>query len=210
MMMKRKWRTYTPRQKYLNFKLRKRQSKNKSIKELEEEPRHAKNVKYYDFSNENIEKFVTNLENDLSGLKVSNKFSEFTEIFGKALDSACKLEKPKVTKRTTLNNPWITESIVTAVDRKHALKDDWVNSINKEAPEGNVQLYDTFSNYRRVLKYVINSAKHLYNCSRISEHKTDRKKTWQIINELRGKSKKSIKPSIVIDNKKITDRRIIA
>ena len=36
------------------------------------------------------------------------------------------------------------------------------------------------------------------------------KKTWKIINELRGKSKKSVKPSIVIDNKKITDRRIIA
>ena len=36
------------------------------------------------------------------------------------------------------------------------------------------------------------------------------KKTWQIINELRGKSKKVIKPVIVIDNQKITDRRIIA
>jgi hypothetical protein len=125
---------------------------------------------------------------------------------GNALDSACKLEKPKVTKHSTLNNPWITESIITAVDRKHALKDDWIKSINKEAPEGNFQLCEIFSNYRRVLKYVINSAKHLYDCNRISEHKTDR----QIINELRGKSKKSVKPSIVIDNKKITDRRIIA
>ena len=104
--------------------------------------KHAKNIKYYDFSNENIKKFVSKLENDLACLEISNKFSEFTEIFGNALDSACKLEKPKVTKRTTLNNPWITEGIITAVDRKHALKDDWIKSINKEAPEGNFQLYE--------------------------------------------------------------------
>jgi hypothetical protein len=109
-----------------------------------------------------------------------------------------------------LNNPWITESIVEAVERKHELKDNWVNSINKETPEGNTQLYNIFSNYRRVLKAVINSAKRIYDCRRISDNKTDRKKTWQIINELRGKSKKSVKPSIIIDNKKITDRRVIA
>ena len=175
-----------------------------------ENDKKAKTTKYYEFSNENINKFVDILENELSNLKISNKFSEFTDIFGKALDSTCKLEKPKVTKRTTLNNPWISESIVSAVNRKHELKDDWVKSISKVAPKGNIQLYDIFSNYRRVLKYVINSAKKLYDCNRISEHKTDRKKTWQIINELRGKSKKSIKPSMVIDNKKITDRRMIA
>ena len=177
---------------------------------FEGDPKHAKNVKYYEFSNENIKKFATKLEDDLAGHEITNRFSEFTDIFGKALDSTCKLEKPKVTKRTTSNNPWITESIVAAVDRKHELKDDWVKSICKEAPEGDSHLYSVFSNYRRVLKYVINSAKHLYECNRISEHKTNRKKTWQIINELRGKCKKSVKPSIVIDNKKITDRRLIA
>ena len=164
---------------------------------FEGDPKHAKNVKYYEFSNENIKKFATKLEDDLVGHEITNRFSEFTDIFGKALDLTCKLEKPKVTKRTTSNNPWITESIVAAVDRKHELKDDWVKSICKEAPEGDSHLYSVFSNYRRVLKYVINSAKHLYECNRISEHKTNRKKTWQIINELRGKCKKSVKPSIV-------------
>ena len=147
---------------------------------IKEDTKHAKNIKYYEFSNENIRKFVIKLEHDLAGFEISNlKFSDFTDIFGKALDFACKLQKPKVTKRTTLNNPWITESIVTAVDRKHELKDIWVKSINKECPQGNAQLYDTFTNYRRVLKYVINSAKHLYDCNRISEHKTDRKKNLE-------------------------------
>ena len=36
------------------------------------------------------------------------------------------------------------------------------------------------------------------------------KKTWEIINELRGKKKSRIKPQFIIDNEKITNRRIIA
>ncbi|NRB81763.1 MAG: reverse transcriptase family protein, partial [Saccharospirillaceae bacterium] len=36
------------------------------------------------------------------------------------------------------------------------------------------------------------------------------KKTWAVINELRGKKKRSVKPEFIIDNERIIDRRIIA
>ena len=36
------------------------------------------------------------------------------------------------------------------------------------------------------------------------------KKTWELINNIRGKHKHNIKPSFVIDNERVTDRRIIA
>ena len=45
---------------------------------------------------------------------------------------------------------------------------------------------------------------------KFTECKDDRKKTWKIINELRGNSKNVMKPSFIIDKKRITDRRIIA
>ena len=57
---------------------------------------------------------------------------------------------------------------------------------------------------------LINSAKNTFNCNKILEHKTDRKKTWKTINELRGKTKSTIKPSFIIDNEKITNRRVIS
>ena len=114
-----------------------------------------------------------------------------------------------ITKRTPINNPWITDSIRAAIEKKHALKDDWTKSVNKNRPSGSPELKKAFDDYRRVLKAVINAAKHTYDCNRITESMNDRKKTWQIINELRGKTKKAIKPSIVIDNKKILDRRVI-
>ena len=175
------------------------------------EPKQEKHIRFYEYSNKNLEQFVEKLENDLNNIDSINEFSEFTEIFHGALDSTCKLLRPKTTKRTFQNNPWITDSIKTAIDRKHEMKEEWVNSIDKKTrPLGDQCLKKSFTDYRRVLKAVINAAKNSYNCNRILDNKHDRKKTWQVINELRGKSKKIIKPSIVIDNQKITDRRIIA
>ncbi|KAL5270292.1 hypothetical protein ACHWQZ_G001136 [Mnemiopsis leidyi] len=172
------------------------------------ERKQEQNIKFYDYSNKNLEKFVQKLDNDLSNISDINEFSEFTGIFHDALDSTCKLLRPKITKRTPENNPWITDSIKTAIDKKHELKDDWVKSIvAKTKPLGDPCLKKRFTDYRRVLKAVINTAKSSYSSTKILENKHDRKKTWQIINELRGKSKKVIKPAIIIDNKKITDRR---
>ena len=42
------------------------------------------------------------------------------------------------------------------------------------------------------------------------EHQGDSKKTWQVINELRGKCRKIIKPQFSVDGVRITERRIIA
>ena len=177
----------------------------------ENEIKQEKTIKTHDYSNKNLESFVQKLDNDLSSIAEINDFSDFTEIFHNALDSTCKLLRPKTTKRTAQNNPWITESIKTAIDKKHEMKEDWVKSIvAKTRPLGDLYLKKRFTEYRRVLKAVINSAKTTYNTTKIAENKHDRKKIWQMINELRGKSKKVIKPIIVIDNKKITDRRIIA
>ena len=175
-----------------------------------DESKNNKQVKYYEYSNENLNKFVTKLENDLSFHSASDNFSEFTDIFKNALDETCKLEKPKVTKRTRHNNPWITDSIISAVEKKHELKSNWVKSIKNKLPEGDPILRKTFTDYRKVLNQIINSAKNSFSCNKVLENKHDRRKTWQIINELRGKTKSSIKPSFIIDNKKITNRRVIS
>ncbi len=71
-------------------------------------------------------------------------------------------------------------------------------------------LYQIYSNYRRILKGIIKAAKRSHYCNEISENSGDSKKTWQIINELRGKKKRQIKPPFLIDNQKIIDRRVIA
>ena len=173
-----------------------------------------KHVQCYEFSNKNMTEFVARLQHDLGSITTPSDFSEFTNIFHTALDSTCKLTKPKVSKRNIIENPWITDSIRAAIDKKHKLKNNWDASVKKilkesNRPGGDPNLKKAFDDYRRVLKAVINAAKNLHNCNKITENKHDRKKMWQVINEIRGKHRKEIKPSIVIDNQKIVDRRVI-
>ena len=169
-----------------------------------------KHVSHYDYSSTKVKKFVTELEAEVEKLAPSSNFAEFVECFNKTLDKNCKLDVPKVTKRTPKLNPWITEGIILSVERKHELRKDWSNTVTPRNPEGNTLLYQIFSNYRKTLKGVIKATKRAYYCNEISKNIENSKKTWQIINELRGKKKRSIKPPFIINNKRILDKRVIA
>ena len=169
-----------------------------------------KHIQYYNFSNANVTKFVKNLESEITKIIPSENFTDFTNLFESTLDASCLLETPRITKRVIQNNPWITEGIITAVNRKHELKKAWTDTITKKYPEGDSSSQNIFSDYRRALKFIINKAKNSYFKDKILENKDDKKKTWKIINELRGKTNKTLKPPFIIDNQKILDRRIIA
>ena len=166
-------------------------------------------VQYYDYCNSNLESFVNELETEISE-ENSDNFSAFYEKFNDLIDKACKLEKPKTSKRTVQNNPWITPGLIAASTNKHKLHDDWKDTCSKQHPEGDVKLHKKFVDYRRVLKHTIINAKNKYYCRKISEKSGDKKKTWEIINELRGKSRREIKPQFKIDNIKVINRRVIA
>ena len=166
-------------------------------------------LQYYDFRNSKINKFVTALENE----SINNPppdFDSFHTTFNMVLDKICKLDKPRSSKRTMKNNPWITEGIILSVERKHELYRSWKKSVTKKLPGGDRNLYDKFKALRKSLNKTIKLAKSKFYCNKILDHKGDKKKTWEVINSLRGKQKRRIKPQFVIDNEKITNRRVIA
>ena len=70
--------------------------------------------------------------------------------------------------------------------------------------------YVKYQNYRRTLNKTRDSAKAKYNCNKFKENQGNSKKTWELINKLRGKQQRKLKPMFTIDNEKITNRRIIA
>ena len=57
---------------------------------------------------------------------------------------------------------------------------------------------------------IIKATKSKYYYKKIDEKNGDMKKTWKIINELRGKAKTPVKPSFIINGELIQDRRKIA
>ena len=164
-------------------------------------------TQYYDFSNANISKFLIKLSSNTDELHNNDslEFSEFSNIFHDTLDQTCKLDKPKTSKRTPNNNPWITDEIISLIKNKHKLYTDWKKTCNKKLPHGNRELHKKYSDYRRCLKKIIKSAKSKFYCKKIDNCEGDMKKTWQIINQIRGKSKKSMKPQFIIDNERIVE-----
>ena len=71
-------------------------------------------------------------------------------------------------------------------------------------------MHKIFSDYRRILKHIITDEKKKYHDKKFLNASWDPKKTWQIINQLRGKQKRTMKAVFIIDNQRIIDRRVIA
>ncbi len=137
-------------------------------------------------------------------------FDNFLTIYQQCLDLSCKLSIPKTSRRSLTNNPWITFSLIDSIATKGKLYDDWKDTCTASNPAGDTLLHLKYCEYRYTLKHTIKLAKRLYTGKKIKESEGDSKKTWRIINDLRGKRKRSMKPQFVIDNEKITERRVIA
>ena len=173
-------------------------------------------TQFYCFSKKNTDALVKKLEENVESLigfdpqTNSLNFSTFIENYKKYLDESCKLKIPKNTVRNIINNPWITDSIIMAIDNKEELYCKWKATCNKKDPDGDRNLHKVFSDYRRTLKHIINFEKEKHYNKKFSDVSGNPKKTWEIINQLRGKSKRSMKPSFLIDNKRIIERRVIA
>ena len=138
-------------------------------------------------------------------------FSTFFDKYKEYLDETCKLAVPKKTVRNLINNPWITDSIILAIDKKDDLYSNWKSTCTKKDPVGDRSMHKIFSdNYRRILKHIITDEKKKYHDKKFLNASGDPKKTWQIINQLRGKQKRTMKAVFIIDNQRIIDRRVIA
>ena len=149
-----------------------------------------KYTQYYDYCNKNVDNFVQALATELY-YEPPDDFNEFLSVFNHQLDKACKLEKPKCSKRTAKNNPWITPALVVSINRKHELYGIWkkakkskcLHSMNPKQTNcpccncKNVTVrYEEFKAHRKLLNYLINCAKRSYNGDKIKECVGDSKK----------------------------------
>ena len=165
---------------------------------------------YYDYSSENIENFCNILGTKFENEHEIDTFDKFSDLYRSSIDEACKLDVPKTTKRNKISNPWITNGLVNAIEKKHRLFKSWKKTVTNKNKHGDAQLYGKFNEYRKILKSLIYTAKKRYYFNKFEENRGNKKKTWEIINKLRGKSKNTMASSIRIDNNRITSRRIIA
>ena len=188
-----------------------------SLSHLNFEGTHQKKEKqtqYYSFSKSNIDKLLDILRENHDALLGSQEecpdFDSFLETFSNAINQSCKLLIPKCTIRNAINNPWITDSVINSIETKQTLYDEWKKSCNSKFPDGDEKLHKQYSDYRYHLKHVIKYIKKQFYNNKITDALGDPKKTWKIINEVRGKTKKGIKPQFLINDEKVIQRRVIA
>ena len=166
---------------------------------------------YYEYSQENLSELNEELKNTTEKFNdIPCSFEKFNNVFHQCLDKTCKLEKPKITKRNRVTNPWITRGLINAIAKKDRLYKNWKKSINRKNKHGDTKLYEQYKTHRKIVKNLIIKAKKSHYSKEFEKHSGNSKKTWEIINKLRGKNKNNLKPSFVIDNERIICRRIIA
>jgi hypothetical protein len=138
-------------------------------------------------------------------------FNQFVSTLVNTIDECFLVDPEKMkSRRNRLINPWITSGIISSINRKNFLFKKWKKSVSKKNKFGDLVQYSTYKNFRKKLKHIIGTAKKNHYTKRFDEAKGNSKKTWQILNEIRGKSKAHTKPSFKIDGKLVEDRRAIA
>ena len=93
---------------------------------------------------------------------------------------------------------------------KILLYKNWKKTVTKSNKGGDTECYISYSKFRKIIKHTIKQAKKLYMYTKFLSVHGDCKKTWKLINELRGKQKQSVKPFFIINGEVVENRRKIA
>ena len=168
----------------------------------------------YDYCESKMSSFLDDIKNDISDCDFSydeGGFNKFCDTLDNMIEHNFRTDTSCLTsKRNRLFNPWITSGIIASVHTKTHLYKKWKKTCTDSNPLGCYELYNQYKDYRKILCKLIKSAKKSYYSKKFTNAAGNIKKTWGLINELRGKSKSNIKSSFIVDGNLVTDRRQIA
>ena len=172
----------------------------------------------YDYCEANIDNFIDKIQrlNENSRQLNEADFANFVMKFKKYSEECFRIEDGgiKKSRRNFYVNPWITPGIKSSICKKHLYYKLWKKSKCRDNAKALIEstkaYYEKYKSYRRYLKRIINGAKKNYYSKRFENVQGNLKKTWSLINELRGKTKRNIKASFKINGELVEDEKEIA
>ena len=181
----------------------------------QDDEEYTKSLPQYDYCESNIIQFNDTLIKNLSLQKFAANeegFNQFSQVIHQAISDCFKVDPADMAKsrRNRLVNPWITNGLIKSINYKNFLYEKWKKSKNSKNKHGDETLYEKYKDYRKRLKIIIKSAKSKFYSNKFDQCKGNSKKTWDLINDLRGKCRSKSKSSFVINGTLIKERRIIA
>lgn len=162
------------------------------------------NFKFRDFSLRNKRRFdecraevfnshVVNYENDIN-LEVE----KFLSLIKRTLNNFFPI-KTKHLSMKRVEMPWLSTDTIKHINKKHQLF---------KALKRGLLSYATFKNFCKQLKRLIELLKRNYFNEKFCRHKSDGKKTWQIINFISGRGKKRQVQTIKLPDGSIIDNEV--
>ena len=183
--------------------------------QIDNENEHKKPLPQYDYCESNIIEFNDRLIRKLTlhNFTADEKgFNEFAQCIHNTIDECFKLDPANYlkSKRNRLSNPWITNGLIKSINFKNFMYEKWKRSKNKKNKRGDEAIYEKYKGYRKRLTVLIKRAKNKFYSQKFDQCKGSSKKTWDLINELRGKCRNKSKSSFIINGTLIKERRVIA
>ena len=171
----------------------------------------------YDYCESKVNEFLERIDDSIffrdSGPNYDTEsFVKYIDTLKNEIEQSFRVDEQefKKSRRNFYVNPWITPGIISSVTKKHLYYKLWKKTQTKTDLKGDNAFYIRFKAYRKYLKKVIKLAKKNFYCKKFNSVQGDLKKTWGLINELRGKVKQNIKASFVINGELVEDRRKIS
>lgn len=161
-------------------------------------------IKFRDFSKENVDLFVSEMQvlaiqfnnyDEDSHTAMNNLLQWLQYLLNKYFPIRSKFISPRRSK-----SPWMTDRIISWIRKKHDIyqniKD---NKVTKEY----------FKKYKNTLGSAIKDAKNIYFMHKFTSLRNNIRKTWKLINDALGRSKISSINRLVINDEIIEDQNLI-
>ena len=100
--------------------------------------------------------------------------------------------------------------MINSITHRDNLCKKWKKSTTKSCQFGDPALYESYRKYRNNLSNVIKTCKKQYYSTKFDNATGNLKKTWSLINELRGRSVNNLPSHFKVDGSTITEDKDIA
>ena len=124
----------------------------------------------------------TSWDHILNSTDTNIAFSLFSNEIENKFNSICPNSEVKFKPKELLQNPWMTNGLKKSSKRKQKLYNKFLKS-RSIIDERN------YNSYKNMFQKILKKAKSNYYSGQFNKHKSDSKKTWQIIKEVTGRQK---------------------
>ena len=170
-----------------------------------------KNIKIIDYAglkNEISQTIYTNLNKALN-FDPNQNYNVLENKLAIAINKHTTIKKRKLNKFNHKKNPWITQGLIKSIQFRDKLH------LKSKCPGLTLEEYQTIKinikTYNTIIKRLIRKLKRKFLKNKFEEHKSNLKKTWQLINDVMGRDKRDTTSDLfIINQEEITDPKLIA